>query len=222
MQLNDTTLICSDSLSAIQALGDVYSRDPMIKQVLALMDWLRQQNKHICLIWIPGHVGIYGNELADQAARNAASMDIPDDIPVRHDDLKVYIKKRIIREWQYDWSSSEAKLKEVKPLVTKWQYPKHLSRREQVVITRLRIGHANLTSMFMLRGEPQPRCEFCRAARLTVKHIVIECPQYNEIRHQLTFSANLRICLSNNNKEIDKIIEFLKKKRATGKDLKII
>ncbi|KAG5861142.1 hypothetical protein JTB14_010464 [Gonioctena quinquepunctata] len=132
-------------------------------------------------------------------------------IYLRHDDLKVYIKKRIIREWQYDWSSSEAELKEVKPLVTKWQYPKHLSRREQVVITRLRIGHANLTSMFMLRGEPQPRCEFCRSARLTVKHIVIECPQYNEIRHQLTLSANLRICLSNNNKEIDKIIEFLKK-----------
>ncbi|KAG5862919.1 hypothetical protein JTB14_002289 [Gonioctena quinquepunctata] len=123
MQLNDTTLICSDSLSALQALRDVYSRDPMIKQVLALMDWLRQQNERICLIWIPGHVGLYGNELADQAARNAASMDIPDEIPVRHDDSKVYIKKRIIREWQYDWSSSEAKLKEVKPLVMEWQYP---------------------------------------------------------------------------------------------------
>ncbi|KAG5858345.1 hypothetical protein JTB14_029656 [Gonioctena quinquepunctata] len=94
MQLNDTTLICSDPLSAIQALRDIYSRDPMIKELLALMDWLRQQNKCMCLIWIPGHVGIYGNGLADQAARNAASMDIHDDIPVRHDDLKVYIKKK--------------------------------------------------------------------------------------------------------------------------------
>ncbi|KAG5871741.1 hypothetical protein JTB14_011329 [Gonioctena quinquepunctata] len=119
------TLICSDSLSAIQALGDVYSRDPMIKQVLALMDWLRQQNKRICLIWIPGH----GKE-RDQE-KKAANMDIPDDITVRHDDLKIYIKKRIIREWQYDWSSSEAKLKEVKPLVTKWQYPKHHSSQDR-------------------------------------------------------------------------------------------
>ena len=64
-------LICSDSLSAIQALKNPYNKDPIIQKCLARLMWLESQRKTTSFVWIPSHAGIHGNELADQAARLA-------------------------------------------------------------------------------------------------------------------------------------------------------
>nr|CAD7449376.1 unnamed protein product [Timema bartmani] len=37
------------------------------------------------------------------------------------------------------------------------------SRRVEVIVTRLRVGHTSLTHGFLLRGDPPPVCEFCDA-----------------------------------------------------------
>ena len=45
-------------------------------------------------------------------------------------------------------------------------------RREESVLTRIRIGHTHLTHCFLLRGEDPPQCIACDC-HLTVKHIYL-------------------------------------------------
>ncbi|KAG5887016.1 hypothetical protein JTB14_018394 [Gonioctena quinquepunctata] len=77
-----------------------------------------------------GHIGIAGNESADQAAKEAADSDTYDDSPVRPSDLRVEIKMKIIQQWQRQWNTTDTKLKEIKRTVHKWEYGSLLKRRE--------------------------------------------------------------------------------------------
>ncbi|KAG5866733.1 hypothetical protein JTB14_015380 [Gonioctena quinquepunctata] len=69
-------VICTDSLSSVQALQDPFSRDPLVRIILARIHWLRSQNESVTFLWIPSHYGIAGNELVDSAAKEAAQEDI--------------------------------------------------------------------------------------------------------------------------------------------------
>jgi hypothetical protein len=55
------------------------------------------------------------------------------------------------------------------------------TRLEEIKFTRLRLGHTKMTHSFRLLGEPQPECNICECP-LTVKHILIECPVYEQKR----------------------------------------
>ena len=48
-------------------------------------------------------------------------------------------------------------------------------------LTRLRIGHSQLTHGFLMRGEQQTHCDTCDVP-LTIDHIITECEQYNRER----------------------------------------
>jgi len=47
-----------------------------------------------------------------------------------------------------------------------------VSRRDAVIINRLKIGHSRLTHSYLLSGDDQLTCTKCDAV-LTVKHILI-------------------------------------------------
>ncbi|KAG5883495.1 hypothetical protein JTB14_013925 [Gonioctena quinquepunctata] len=89
-----------NSLSACQALKNRFNQDPLVQTILSLIDWLHRKDKTICLIRILGHIGIAGNESADQSAKEAADSDTYDDIPVRPSNLKVEIEMKITQQWQ--------------------------------------------------------------------------------------------------------------------------
>ena len=51
-------------------------------------------------------------------------------------------------------------------------------RREEVVLTRLRIGHTRLTHSYVLEREDQPLCISCNEPS-TVKHFLIDCFEFS-------------------------------------------
>ena len=55
------------------------------------------------------------------------------------------------------------------------------TRKENTVLNRLHIGHSYLTHSFILRKKEAPVCVACNVV-LTVKHILIECADFLEIR----------------------------------------
>ena len=63
--------IFTDSLSSIQALksGSSKSRPDLVNHILKLLDETTTQGQSIQIEWIPAHVGIPGNEMADSKAR---------------------------------------------------------------------------------------------------------------------------------------------------------
>ena len=133
------------------------------------MNQLATDGYDIHLCWVPGHAGIQGNERADRAAKKALNCDLePCLIP--HSDLKPLIATHIKSKWQHEWNETINKLQEIEPSVGKPPQTHAESRRDQVVLSRCRIGHSWLTHVFLLKGEPPPECIGCQSP-LTLKHI---------------------------------------------------
>ena len=61
----------SDSLSALQTLGKLKSDHPLLIQMQELLYKINADQREIVFMWVPGHVGIRGNEAADRAAKEA-------------------------------------------------------------------------------------------------------------------------------------------------------
>ena len=100
----------------------------------------------------------------------------------RAHDLKPIISKFLHKKWQQRWNMNiNNKLFQIQPTLGEWRPAFRTARREQVVISRLRIDHTRLTHAFILKWEPQPQCLPCQTT-CTVKHILIECRAFAVLR----------------------------------------
>ena len=129
----------------------------------------------------PSYIGVRGNERADWAVKSALDL-IPKVISIPYTDLKPIISKFLHKKWQQRWDMNiHNKLFQIQPTLREWRPAFRTPRREQVVISRLRIGHTRLTHAFIMKQEPQPQCLMCQTT-CTVKHILIECRAFTVIR----------------------------------------
>ena len=82
-----------------------------------------------------------------------------------------------------EWDGLDSnKLHSVKPTLG-YLNLSHLSRRDAVILRRLRIGHTRFSHSYLLNQEDQPRCTVCDCA-LTVVHMLLECHHYNIVRQR--------------------------------------
>ena len=65
------------------------------------------------------------------------------------------------------------------------------NRKDDVKLTRLRIGHSRFTHKHYLLNEDSPEC-IPSQCPLTVKHILIECIDTSDIRRQYFNCADLK------------------------------
>ena len=119
--------------------------------------------------------------MADRAAKQALSLKVTDN-KIPYKDYRCYIKRYIQILWQHEWDETEdQKLGSICPVIDPYPAACRQSRREEVVLVRIRIGHTFLTHSYLLRGEDQPECIICDCP-LTVKHILLECVDFDHIR----------------------------------------
>ena len=89
------------------------------------------------------------------------------------------------------WDDIEGnKLKEIVPDLAEHSQLKCANRRDEVVLTRLRIGHSRLAHSHLLEGEPAPICIGCDAP-FTVKHILLDCVDFADTRRYFYECENL-------------------------------
>ena len=110
-------LIFTDSMSCLQALDHLEIDHPIIEEIISKLTSLKASGFDIHLCWLPGHVGIHGNERADRAAKTARRTDMqPCLIP--SSDFKPIIRKHITAMWQSTWDESPLnKLHEITSIV---------------------------------------------------------------------------------------------------------
>ena len=131
---------------------------------------------------IPGHVGIPGNELANKLAKEASQKLVSSDKVIPFVDFKAAISDLCLQHWQAHWDNIQCnKLKSVKKSVHPWTQNFCSTRREEIVLTRLRIGHCYETHSHLLKRQEPPRCPQCNCIQ-SVKHVLIECPQHSFLR----------------------------------------
>jgi len=82
-----------------------------------------------------------------------------------------------------------------------------LSRRDAVLINRLRIGHTRLTCCYLFSGDDQPGCSACQSP-LTVKHFLIECVNFAAIRSRYFSASSMKDVFENVNAQ--SVIDFIK------------
>ena len=75
-------------------------------------------------------------------------------------DLKAVITKSVLKNWQEDWDKQQDnKLHSIKTTVQPWPPPLGFHRRDEVVLTRIRIGHSILTHQHLMLKKPAPICD---------------------------------------------------------------
>ncbi|XP_031328755.1 uncharacterized protein LOC116159809 [Photinus pyralis] len=177
-------VICTDSLSSILILRQIYPKNPLVQEIRRKIDNL---SNSIIFLYTPSHIGIPGNEDADRTAKEATTQNTPITDLFLPNDLKNQFRKIINNQWQEKWNPTDTHLKQVKPL-TQPTLPIPTKRRSQVIINRLRLGHTRMTHRFLITREDPPSCDTCQT-RLTVEHLLFRCPDYTAQRNML-YSSN--------------------------------
>jgi len=171
-------LVASDSISVLQSLKSSQCINPTLRKVKHNVHEMEQTGKTIEFMWVPGHVGITGNERADQAAK-VASHRPEQHVSICYTDFHPIIFTACVDKWKPRWEDKHQKIFEIKSTPGAWRNSCRLSRRDEVVMNRLRSGHCRATHGYLMDNSVQPAapiCEVCEDATLTVKHVLIDCP----------------------------------------------
>ena len=176
----DHFIIFSYSLSSLQALDSNNCDHPFIQDILKLFNDCLSLNKKVVLAWVPSHVGIKGNEKADELAKQALNFNVLDF--QTYTDLKVNVNIVFKQKWQAHWNACpDNKLFQINPTVGDFYVWTGFSRREEIVRTRACIGHTYFTHSYLLKGEDMPWCIPCHCPD-TVKHILLDCTDLRDTR----------------------------------------
>lgn len=176
-------LVCSDSSSVLASIRSFYSksRQDILYEVLQSVTRIFNQGRQIQFVWVPGHVGIRGNELADKLAKTALSKgNIEMQVSISKAEVKSVIWKTVNQMWQERWDR-EGKGRQLYQIQrdVKCTVIGSGNSREETVISRLRLGHCLLNKTLKLIGKHDTGlCEVCKEEE-SVEHVVLRCSRYD-------------------------------------------
>ena len=183
--------IYSDSYSALVATKQYNPKHPIIQKIHFWLYRLSSKHKNVQFCWVPAHVGIEGNELADKEAKAATLIENINFHHIPLSDMKWVIRNYVKKKWQARWSSpnllNNKKYKKIRNSVDHWPSSFQSVRKIEVVLSRLRIGHTHVTHSFLLEGKDAPVCAQCQLP-LTVEHMLVHCNRFNVVRQRYKIS----------------------------------
>ena len=207
---NNKFVVFSDSKSALQALLSKWDH-PTVQTIMRFLVFLHTVHKTVIFCWLPSDMGISGNERADSAAK-VALQKVVSECLISYTDVYQYISQYVRDLWQREWDTAvNNKLHATKPLIGEQLSAYSSVRRDEVVLSILKLGHSYLTHSYLLKGKPPPESVTC-GCRLTISHILVDCIEYDFYR-LILFDNNFTLTDIFNNVSPNKIISFIKRAR---------
>lgn len=137
---------------------------------------------------MPSHIGIAGNERADELAKEAAHLDGPES--ATYSFLRRRAKERVLETWRADWADNPprglyARAAHGPP---KLRPPPHffeLPRRLYGLVTQSRLGHAFMGEYYQRHVPSEDAACPCGRYLQTRDHILRDCGRHDDFRHVL-------------------------------------
>lgn len=149
---------------------------------------MTQTGINIIFEWIPSHVGLSGNEMADIAAKNALSIETClTKTPMYKEDIKCLSKNILRTMWQEHWDNNK-KSRQLHAIQEKVNFkiaiPKNTRERE-VTLFKLRSGYIGTNSFKAKLGRSQSDlCDNCTVVD-DLQHLLYNCQKYTQERTNL-------------------------------------
>lgn len=207
-RLNATKIgIFCDSTAALQIVAKSDSRHPLAMEARVTIRDCVNQNKQISLFWIKAHIGLKGNERADELAKEAAllSKKKPDYELCPISFVKRQLRQNTIELWnkRYKECNTAAITKIFLPCAKVAYYT---VKKIDVtgITTQLLTGHGGFSEYLNRFGcKEDPSC-FCETGESeSVVHLITECPMHlvdrlkTEIKMKMNINReNLSIIIS--------------------------
>ena len=164
---------------------------------------------------MPSHIGVAGNDRADEAAKRAARSRCTRFLPLPASDFFPACLSHLRNKWQEEWDTARSsKLKSIKPRLAHWSSSLRKNRIEEVALCRLRIGHTLASHRYLLCGDPKPRCSRCNEF-LSVSHVLVSCRGLDGMRNRFLGSNSLTMVdlLSDDSVHISNVMTLIHKAR---------
>lgn len=175
-------LICTDSLSAAMSIDQACSPNPAMQRLQTIIHDLATSNIKVSVLWIPGHSNIKGNMKADAAARRA-SAGTQTLIPLPFTDFIPHIREASLQNWKHRWRNTNTHLRKLHDTPKKWK-KLDITRKQSVVLNRLRLGHTRLTHGHLMDNNLpfRPPCPWCHNVILSIEHLLLNCTAIEQER----------------------------------------
>lgn len=178
--------IYSDSMTSLESISNKKFNNPLTYKIKKNIHEIKKQNKKLSLYWVKAHVGLPGNERADQLAKDAATKlktkPEYDLCPISF--IKRQIRLNTLDEWNRRYQTGET------AAITKIFLPdpikayKHIKKTEiTAATTQLLTGHGGFSAyLHRFKCKEDPSCPCEAGTDETIEHIIFECPIYSRNR----------------------------------------
>ena len=182
------SVIFSDSQSV---LASIMTHDPLNISsyiIFEIRKCLYELNYDVEFVWIPSHVGIEGNELADALAKEATKSGEYLNLLLPYSDFKFSVNE-LLKKRHFKYLENSDTNKGVfyfnnfyKTSLNPWFKNSYYSRRHITTLIRLRTNHHSLMeSLYRKNMVASPMC-MCGYHEETLEHFLWECSIYNNQR----------------------------------------
>ena len=149
---------------------------------------LAERNKIVRLQLIKAHIGLDGNELADEYAK-LGTADTSEHIKTDStaNQIKTGIRHYIYHKWREKWSAlkkyRQTKIFYLMPDRSKFRQVKHFSRNKLKLYIQAITGQNNFDYLnSIIVKDYSSLCRFCKEGDETFAQIVEDCPVFNTMR----------------------------------------
>ena len=188
--------LTTSSRSSISAKTKYNNGHPIVNKITEAIHAI---TKTYTFCWVPSHIGIRNNERADKATRNIINQQNIARVNISKSDYKALGKRKVGIDWRDHWRGEiNNKLRKIKTDTVTWKTSYQNDREWEVKLCKIRIGHCAFTHEWLLKKYDRPYCQEC-IVPLTVRHLLLECPEYSQKR---------RTCLRRRNRDLVDLIEI--------------
>ncbi|KID87351.1 Ribonuclease H-like protein, partial [Metarhizium majus ARSEF 297] len=235
--IRNKVLIYTDNQAAIRSVARPRGKagSYLLQNITRRAQELREQGLTVEIRWIPAHTGIYGNEAADKAAKEATGWRMkgppgpkaqrPRALHSLRSALKLWTSMVVNKRWQAQWRQETRGRTTFRhtpePTPRVLQPHKNFSKRQSAIYVQLRTEKIGMNDFLFKRRVPEikdPRCD-CGEGRQTVAHILLQCRRHAALRNrelgQFPGRQNLRVLLSER-KVAAKVVKFMEQTQILG------